>query len=170
MSEIPEEIRKLFPNQPIHKLDIVDGKLVVLSSQEPISPEPDPDFDNMPTEKVDEYLRQHGYDPERVHLDGKILAGMLVENLDLRERAEKAEAELAALHERIRWKKFPGEKPKYGSRVLLILRNNYEIIATFYDSYWKNDQGTGVSLAEVVAWRPLELTSTEFDFENMSIE
>lgn len=41
MSEIPEEIRKMFPDQPIHKMDIVDGELQILASSEPLSKFPD---------------------------------------------------------------------------------------------------------------------------------
>jgi len=82
MNEIPEEIRKMFPNQPIHKLDIDEhGDLHVLASAEPLSQEPD--FENMPIEQIDQYLREHGYDPEQVRIMGKILTDALIENIKL---------------------------------------------------------------------------------------
>jgi hypothetical protein len=56
--------------------------------------ESEPDFFTMPIEQVNQYLIDHGYDPEAVGLRGEILAGALLENLALRERAEKAEATL----------------------------------------------------------------------------
>jgi endonuclease III-like uncharacterized protein len=56
-----------------------------------------PDFFTMPIEQVNQYLRDHGYDPEAVGLRGEILAGALLENLALRERAEKAEAILRGM-------------------------------------------------------------------------
>lgn len=96
MNDIPEEIRKMFPDQPIHKLDIDDsGELHVLASADPLSN--DPHFENMPTEQVNKYLRDHGYDPERVGLTGKILSEALIENIALLARAEAAERELAEL-------------------------------------------------------------------------
>lgn len=40
MSEIPEEIRKMFPDQPIHKMDIdSNGNLQILSSCAPLADE-----------------------------------------------------------------------------------------------------------------------------------
>ena len=99
MSDIPEEIRKMFPDQPIHKIDIVDGELQILASSEPLSNEPD--FEGMPIEQVNRYLRDHGYDPEQVKLNGKILVEALIENLNLKSRTEAAEAKLAAADKRI---------------------------------------------------------------------
>lgn len=93
MNEIPEEIRKMFPGQPIHSLDIDDnGELHILASAEPL--EPDPHFEDMPIEQVNQYLLEHGYDPEQVGLRGKILADALIENIELR-------AELAALQKAV---------------------------------------------------------------------
>lgn len=98
MSDIPEEIRKMFPDQPIHKIDIDnDGKLQILASSEPLSNEPD--FENMPIEQVNQYLRDHGYDPEQVGLRGKILTDALIDNIHLRERAEAAERDVERLRE-----------------------------------------------------------------------
>ena len=87
MSDIPEEIRKMFPDQPIHKMDIVDGELIILASSEPLN---EPDFEKMPIEQVNQYLRDHGYDPEQVKLNGKILVEALIENLNLRDLVEQA--------------------------------------------------------------------------------
>lgn len=96
MSDIPEEIRKMFPNQPIHKMDIDDnGNLLILASSEPL--ENEPDFEHMPIEQVNQYLRDHGYDPEQVGRQGKILVDALIENINLKARAEAAERELAEL-------------------------------------------------------------------------
>ncbi len=87
--------KKQIHYQLIHKLDIDSaGNLYVLESREPL----EPDFDKMPKEQVDEYLRSHGYDPEQVGLRGKIFTEVLIKNIDLRARAEKAEKELAALY------------------------------------------------------------------------
>ena len=107
MNEIPEEIRKMFPNQPIHKLDIDEhGDLHVLASAEPLSQEPD--FENMPIEQIDQYLREHGYDPEQVRIMGKILTDALIENIKLTadlaaalKRAEAAEAYVKRLEHNI---------------------------------------------------------------------
>lgn len=96
MSDIPEEIRKMFPDQPIHKMDIVDGELIILASSEPLN---EPDFEKMPIEQVNQYLRDHGYDPEQVRLRGKILTDALIENINLKSRAEAAEAENKRLRE-----------------------------------------------------------------------
>lgn len=93
MNDIPDEIRKMFPNQSIHKLDIDNNnELHVLASAEPL--EKEPDFDNMSTAQVDQYLHEHGYDPESVRSDGEILTGALLENIYLKERAEKAEEKI----------------------------------------------------------------------------
>lgn len=95
MSEIPEEIRKMFPDQPIHKIDIDDnGKLHVLASSEPLENDP---FENMPIEQVNQYLRDHGYDPEKLGLHGKILTDALIENIDLKARAKAAEKQVDEL-------------------------------------------------------------------------
>lgn len=85
MNEIPEEVRKLFPDQPTHLMDIDDnGNLQVLASAEPLSNEPD--FENMPKEQIDQYLREHGYDPKQVEIRGKIFVEALIENSQLRAR------------------------------------------------------------------------------------
>ena len=41
----------------------------------------EPDFDAMPIGKINQYLREHGYDPEKVGLRGKILAEALTKNI-----------------------------------------------------------------------------------------
>lgn len=81
MDEIPEEVRKMFPDQPIQKMDIVDGELKIIASSEPL--ETEPDFLNMPIEQVNQYLQDHGYDPEQVKINGKILIEALIENIQL---------------------------------------------------------------------------------------
>lgn len=45
----------------------------------------EPDFDNMPIEKINQYLREHGYKPEAVGLRGKILVEALTKNIIARE-------------------------------------------------------------------------------------
>ena len=45
----------------------------------------EPDFDNMPIEKINQYLQDHGYDPKQVGLRGKILVDALIENMKMRE-------------------------------------------------------------------------------------
>ncbi|MHB8961983.1 MAG: hypothetical protein ACYC5K_02400 [Saccharofermentanales bacterium] len=90
MNEIPEEIRKMFPDQPIHLMDIDEnGNLQILASSEPL--ENESDFENMPIEQVNQYLREHGYDPEQVALEGKILVEALIENINLKSHTEAAE-------------------------------------------------------------------------------
>jgi len=42
-------------------------------------------FEGMPIEKINQYLREHGYDPEKVGLRGKILAEALTKNIIARE-------------------------------------------------------------------------------------
>jgi len=92
MNDIPEEIRKMFPNEPIHLIDVdKNGDLQILASAEPLSREPD--FDNASIEQINQYLREHGYDPEQVGIRGKILIDTLIENINLKVRAEAAEAE-----------------------------------------------------------------------------
>lgn len=92
-NEIPEEIRKMFPDQPIHKMDIDDnGNLQIFASTEPLSNEPD--FDNLPKEQIDQYLREHGYDPEQVRITGKIFITALIENVTLQARIAALEAQL----------------------------------------------------------------------------
>lgn len=93
MSEIPEEIRKMFPNDPIQLMDIDDdGNLQILASAEPLEPRVGPDFDNIPKEQIDQYLRKHGYDPEQVGIRGKILADALIENVALNARIAELES------------------------------------------------------------------------------
>ncbi len=102
MNEIPDEIRKMFPNMPIHKVDIDDnGELHILASAEPF--ELDPHVEDWATEQVNAYLREHGYDPEQVGIRGKILTDALIENIKLKERAEAAEAKVAELEAARRW-------------------------------------------------------------------
>ena len=43
------------------------------------------EFDSMPIEKINQYLREHGYDPEKVGLRGKILVEALTKNIIARE-------------------------------------------------------------------------------------
>ena len=45
----------------------------------------EPDFEGMSIEKINQYLREHGYDPEKVGLRGKILAEALTKNIIARE-------------------------------------------------------------------------------------
>jgi hypothetical protein len=49
----------------------------------------EPDFFNMPMEQVNQYLREHGYNPDQVAIRGKILVEALVENVQLREDISK---------------------------------------------------------------------------------
>ena len=54
--------------------------------QRPADPSLEEDeFDTMPIEKINEYLREHGYDPEKVGLRGKILVEALTKNIIARE-------------------------------------------------------------------------------------
>lgn len=97
MSDIPEEVRRMFPSQPIHKMDIdEEGNLQFLASAPPLVDDP---FESATTEQINQYLREHGYDPEQVAIRGKILAEALIENIYLRDRAKAAESALAALKE-----------------------------------------------------------------------
>jgi len=45
----------------------------------------EPAFDTMPIEKINQYLREHGYDPEKVGLRGQILVEALTRNIIARE-------------------------------------------------------------------------------------
>ena len=45
----------------------------------------EPDFDYMPIEKIEQYLQEHGYDPEKVGLRGQILVEALTKNIIARE-------------------------------------------------------------------------------------
>ena len=45
----------------------------------------EPDFDSMPIEKINQYLREHGYDPEKIGVRGKILTEALIKNIIARE-------------------------------------------------------------------------------------
>lgn len=116
MDEIPDEIRKMFPDQPIHKLDIVDGELQILASAEPL--EPDPHFEDMPIEQVNRYLREHGYDPEQVGVRGKILTDVLIENMELRTEIERLREALTDIIDEC-----PDPKLPYGLRVVEIAAN-----------------------------------------------
>ena len=50
--------------------------------QRPADPSLEEDeFDSMPIEKINQYLREHGYNPEKVGLRGKILAEALTKNI-----------------------------------------------------------------------------------------
>ena len=96
MTEIPDEIRKMFPTQPIHKMDIDDnGELHILASAEPF--ELDPHVEDWATEQVNAYLREHGYDPEQVGIRGKILTDALIENVKLKEALNEAGDVIASI-------------------------------------------------------------------------
>ena len=41
----------------------------------------EPNYDSMPIEKINQYLKEHGYDPEKVGLRGKILTEALTKNI-----------------------------------------------------------------------------------------
>lgn len=45
----------------------------------------EPDYDNMSIEKINQYLQEHGYNPEQVGLRGKVLVDALIENIKMRE-------------------------------------------------------------------------------------
>ena len=45
----------------------------------------EPAFDTMPIGKINQYLREHGYDPEKVGLRGQILVESLTRNIIARE-------------------------------------------------------------------------------------
>lgn len=47
------------------------------------APSQEPDFETMPIEQVNQYLRDHGYDPKQVEIRGKILTDVLIENIKL---------------------------------------------------------------------------------------
>lgn len=54
--------------------------------QRPADPSLEEDeFDSMPIEKINQYLREHGYNPEKVGLRGKILVEALTKNIIARE-------------------------------------------------------------------------------------
>ena len=65
------------------------------------------DPSNGTKKQIDEYLRDHGYDPVAVGLRGKILADTIIKNIELVARAERAENNLeiamTALHEIQNW-------------------------------------------------------------------
>ena len=125
----------------------------------------DPDFSTMPIEQANQYLRDHGYDSEAVRLRGEILAGALLENLALRECAEKAEKELASLREQTRWRKYPDEKPEDGQIVVAKIKpdhseNTFERVCDYikmdsFSGFYNTDND---ELEEVViSWRPIDL-------------
>ncbi len=67
---------------------VADGKVSVdvKPVQRPADPSLEEDeFDSMPIEKINQYLREHGYNPEKVGLRGKILAEALTKNIIARE-------------------------------------------------------------------------------------
>ena len=65
--------------------DIPDGS-DVKPVQRPADPSLEEDeFDTMPIEKINQYLREHGYNPEKVGLRGKILVEALTKNIIARE-------------------------------------------------------------------------------------
>ncbi len=54
--------------------------------QRPADPSLEEDeFDSMPIEKINQYLREHGYNPEKVGLRGKILVEALTKNIIAKE-------------------------------------------------------------------------------------
>ena len=67
-----------------------DGSVMTLLSKEP-------DFDNMPIEQINQYLREYGYDPEQVGARGKILADTLMKNIELRAQLEACESALISM-------------------------------------------------------------------------
>jgi len=67
---------------------VADGKVSVdvKPIQRPADPSLEEDeFDSMPIEKINQYLREHGYNPEKVGLRGKILVETLTKNIIARE-------------------------------------------------------------------------------------
>jgi len=63
--------------------DKIDGLRAELAH--PTAELAEDEFDRMPIEKINQYLREHGYDPEKVGLRGKILAEALTKNIIARE-------------------------------------------------------------------------------------
>jgi len=55
------------------------------------------EFDNMPIEQVNQYLREHGYDPEQVGARGKIFTDTLMKNVELSARLNVCESALISM-------------------------------------------------------------------------
>jgi hypothetical protein len=73
IAELEHVIRELMKNnQECHVVQFVNDSI-------------EPDIDKMPIEKINQYLREHGYDPEKVGLRGQILAEALTRNVIARE-------------------------------------------------------------------------------------
>lgn len=51
-----------------------------------------PDFEHMPKEEIDEFLRDHGYDPDKVGYTGGIFTNVLMENIHLKDQITELEA------------------------------------------------------------------------------
>jgi ribosomal protein L37AE/L43A len=73
----------------------VTENVLMLIKTELLSKEPD--FDNMPIEQVNQYLREHGYDPEQVGVRGKVLAEALMKNVEYRSRLAVCEDALISM-------------------------------------------------------------------------
>lgn len=96
MSEIPEEIRKMFPDLPIHKLDIVDGELQILASSEPLH---ETAFEGMTRDEFDDLL----VELSGVHNSWNTRFKLLTAYDQLCDRAKRLESSLVALREQTRW-------------------------------------------------------------------
>lgn len=45
--------------------------------------------------------------------------------------------------------------PYTAERVLVKLKNNYVVIASFYFLWWRNDNGSKIENKDVISWMPL---------------
>lgn len=78
------------------------------------------DVEDMTKEQVNEYLRQHGFDPDQIVVQGKVFTGALIENLELREALRVARAEVDWLTE---WVSVEDRLPDDDCLVLVSLAN-----------------------------------------------
>ena len=87
--------RYIVPREPSNSDVSVTENVLTLIKTESSSKEPD--FDNMPIEQVNQYLREHGCDPEQVGVRGQVFAEALMKNIELRARLNACESALASM-------------------------------------------------------------------------
>ena len=87
--------RYIVPREPSNSDVSATENVLTLIKTELLSKEPD--FDNMPIEQINQYLREHGYDPEQVGARGKILADTLMKNIELRAQLDACESALISM-------------------------------------------------------------------------
>lgn len=152
MSDIPEEIRKMFPDQPIHKMGIDDnGELHILASSEPLERRSEMSEIRL-CPRCDKSLSTFEMHNEYhciEYLKAKYLAAAreLAEASGMLDHAagevNDLLSQLAALREQMRWIPIKDYLcPSYNEKIELVVRNKFDpTIIEVIHGWWIYEDG-----------------------------